>query len=103
MKNAIGNCRQRKAVLFALALPLMFSGSPAQAMHRSEIVREVTQQNLKIVSAKKNQSRQRLKYLFSNNQRMTFDSTGKTSSEYFRTMPEESSVIRKQNLKHKFW
>ena len=35
MKNAIGNCRQRKAVLFALALPLMFSGSPAQAMHRS--------------------------------------------------------------------
>ena len=31
MKNAIGNCRQRKAVLFALALPLMFSGSPAQA------------------------------------------------------------------------
>lgn len=38
MKNAIGNCRQRKAVLFALALPLMFSGSPAQAMHRSEIV-----------------------------------------------------------------
>lgn len=27
MKNAIGNCRQRKAVLFALALPLMFSGS----------------------------------------------------------------------------
>lgn len=102
MKNAIGNCRQRKAVLFALALPLMFSGSPAQAMHRSEIVREVTQQNLKIVSAKKINPTT-IEVLFSNNQRMTFVSTGKTSSEYFRTMPEESSVIRKQNLKHKFW
>ena len=53
MKNAIGNCRKRKEVMLDLALPLMFSGSPAQAMHRSEIVREVTQQNLKIVSAKK--------------------------------------------------
>ena len=93
MKNAIGNCRQRKAVLFALALPLMFSGSPAQAMHRSEIVREVTQQNLKIVSAKKINPTT-IEVLFSNNQRMTL---------YFRTMPEESSVIRKQNLKHKFW
>ena len=99
MKNAIGNCRQRKAVLFALALPLMFSGSPAQAMHRSEIVREVTQQNLKIVSAKKINPTT-IEVLLSNTQRMTFDFYGEN---IFRTMPEESSVIRKQNLKHKFW
>ena len=42
MKTAIGNCKQRKAVLFALALPLMFFCSPMQAMHRSDIVSEVT-------------------------------------------------------------
>ena len=83
MKNAIGNCRQRKAVLFALALPLMFSGSPAQAMHRSEIVREVTQQNLKIVSAKKINPTT-IEVLFSNNQRMTFDFYGENIFRVFQ-------------------
>lgn len=102
MKNAIGNCRQRKAVLFALALPLMFSGSPAQAMHRSEIVREVTQQNLKIVSAKKINPTT-IEVLFSNNQRMTFDFYGENIFRVFQDKAGGSSVTGKQNLKHKFW
>lgn len=96
MKNAIGNCKQRKAVLFALALPLMFSGSPMQAMHRSEIVREVTQQNLKIVSAKKINPTT-IEVLFSNNQRMTFDFYGENIFRVFQD--NDGGIIRDPEAK----
>lgn len=53
MNKVIGNFKQKKAIILAFLVPLMFSGSPAQAVNRPENIGEVTQQHLPIISAKK--------------------------------------------------
>lgn len=83
MKNLIGNCQQRKAVLLGLALPLMFTHLPVQAMHRTESVREVKQQSLKIISAKKINPTT-IEVLLSDNQRMTLDFYGENIFRVFQ-------------------
>jgi alpha-glucosidase (family GH31 glycosyl hydrolase) len=83
MKNLIRNCQQRKAILLALTLPLMFSSSPIQAMQRSESVREATQQSLKIISARKINPTT-IEVLLSDNQRMTFDFYGENIFRVFQ-------------------
>lgn len=83
MKNLIRNCQQKKAILLALTLPLMFSSSPIQARQRAESVREATQQSLKIISARKINPTT-IEVLLSDNQRMTFDFYGENIFRVFQ-------------------
>jgi len=83
MKNLIRNCQQRKAILLALTLPLMFSSAPMQARQRAESVREATQQSLKIISARKINPTT-IEILLSDNQRMTFDFYGENIFRVFQ-------------------
>lgn len=89
MKNLIGKCGQRRAVMLALALPLLFSGSPVQAVQRTHESKEVAQQNLTIISAKKINPTT-VEVLFSDNQRMTFDFYGEN---IFRIFQDKSGGI----------
>lgn len=89
MKNLISNCKQKRVVLLALALPLMFPTVPMQATQRTEFVREVTQQNLKIISARQINPTT-IEVLFSNNQRMAFDFYGEN---IFRVFQDNSGGI----------
>nr|WP_320037688.1 TIM-barrel domain-containing protein [uncultured Bacteroides sp.] len=83
MKNLIRNCQQKKAILLALTLPLMFSSAPMQARQRAESVREATQQSLKIISARKINPTT-IEVLLSDNQRMTFDFYGENIFRVFQ-------------------
>ena len=89
MKNLIRNCQQRKAILLALTLPLMFSSAPMQARQRAESVKEVTQQSLKIINARKINPTT-IEVLLSDNQRMTFDFYGEN---IFRLFQDNSGGI----------
>ncbi len=89
MKNLIRNCQQRRTILLALTLPLMFSSSPMQARLRAESVRETTQESLKIISARKINPTT-IEVLLSDNQRMTFDFYGEN---IFRVFQDNSGGI----------
>ncbi|WP_353329937.1 TIM-barrel domain-containing protein [Bacteroides sedimenti] len=96
MKNLIGNCHRRRAVLLGLALPLIFSSSPILAGQRAESVREITQQSLKIISAKKINPTT-IEVLLSDNQRMTFDFYGENIFRVFQD--NQGGVIRDPEAK----
>jgi len=83
MKNLIRNGQQRKAILLALTLPLMFSSAPMQARQRAESIKEATQQSLKIISARKINPTT-IEVLLSDNQRMTFDFYGENIFRVFQ-------------------
>lgn len=82
MNNFIGNSK-RKAVLLTLALPLMFSSVPTQAIQKTEAATEVTQSTAKIVRAQKINPTT-IEILFSDNQRMTFDFYGENIFRVFQ-------------------
>lgn len=83
MNKVIGNFKQKKAIILAFLVPLMFSGSPAQAMNRPENIGEVTQQHLPIISAKKINPTT-IQVHLSNNQMMTFDFYGENIFRLFQ-------------------
>ena len=83
MKNLIGNCKQRKAVLLALVLPLMVPSAPVQAAPDAAAGNEVVQQNPQILSAKQINPTT-IEVLFSDNQRMTLDFYGENIFRVFQ-------------------
>ena len=83
MNKVIGNFKQKKAIILAFLVPLMFSGSPAQAVNRPENIGEVTQQHLPIISAKKINPTT-IQVHLSNNQMMTFDFYGENIFRLFQ-------------------
>ncbi|MEG1334566.1 MAG: glycoside hydrolase family 31 protein [Bacteroides sp.] len=89
MKNLIGHCRQKKAILLMIALPLMSSFTPVQAMQRQESTTTVAQQRVTIVSAKQINPTT-IEVLFSDNQRMAFDFYGEN---IFRVFQDNSGGI----------
>lgn len=83
MKSLIGNLKQRNAVLFAFALSFMFSYPPAYAAQKTENIKAVTQQNQKIISAKKINPTT-IEVLLSDNRRMAFDFYGENIFRVFQ-------------------
>lgn len=83
MNKVIRNFKQKKASILAFLIPLMFSGSPAQAVNRPENVGEVTQQHLQITGAKKINPTT-IQVHLSNNQMMTFDFYGENIFRLFQ-------------------
>lgn len=76
MKRLIANHKQKKTILIALAMPLMFSPAPLMAtIGSSEPVVAITRQTQTIVSAQRINPTT-VNVVFSNNQRMTFDFYG---------------------------
>ena len=72
-----------------MALPLMFSSLPIQAMPRAENTNTVTQPSAKIIRAKKINPTT-IEVLMSDNQRMTFDFYGEN---IFRVFQDKSGGI----------
>ena len=83
MKNPKAHCKQKKTVLLTFALSLLFPAVPTQAVHRTESVKEITQQNYKVVGVKKINPTT-IEVLFSNQQRMTFDFYGENIFRLFQ-------------------
>lgn len=76
MKRLMANRKQKKAILIALAAPLMFSPAPLMAATgTSEPVVAIAQQAQTIVSVQRINPTT-VDVVFSNNQRMTFDFYG---------------------------
>ena len=76
MKRLMANRKQKKAILIALATPLMFSPAPLMAATgTSEPVVAIAQQAQTIVSVQRINPTT-VDVVFSNNQRMTFDFYG---------------------------
>ena len=77
-------CRQGKAICLMMALPLLFASSPLQAtVHRTENTKVVTQQNYKIIGAKKINPTT-VELLLADNQRMTLDFYGENIFRVFQ-------------------
>ena len=77
MKRLMANHKQKKAILIALAAPLMFSPAPLMAVTgTSEPVVAIARQAQTIVSVQQINPTT-VDVVFSNNQRMTFDFYGK--------------------------
>lgn len=89
MKNLKTNRKQRRAVWLMLALPLMFSSSPAEAVVRTQNTQVVAQQNYKIIGAQKINPTT-VEVLLADNQRMTFDFYG---DNIFRLFQDNSGGI----------
>lgn len=76
MKRLMANRKQKKAILIALAAPLMFSPAPSMAAAEvSEPVAAIARQAQTIVSVQRINPTT-VDVVFSNNQRMTFDFYG---------------------------
>ena len=76
MKRLMANHKQKKAILIALAAPLMFSPAPLMAVTgTSEPVVAIARQAQTIVSVQQINPTT-VDVVFSNNQRMTFDFYG---------------------------
>lgn len=89
MKNQFGNSRQWKAILFALALPMMFLHPPIHAGVSVKNIGKTMQQKSKIISVKKINPTT-VEVLLSDNQRMTFDFYGEN---VFRLFQDNSGGI----------
>ena len=89
MKNQTGNSKSWKAVLLALALPMMFSHSLVYATQGVGNINKTLQQKPKIISARKINPTS-VEVLLSNNQRMTFDFYGEN---VFRLFQDNSGGI----------
>ncbi|MDR1707639.1 MAG: DUF5110 domain-containing protein [Prevotella sp.] len=96
MKNQLGNSKQWKAILFALALPMMFSYSPVHVSAGVKNISGTILQKPKIISVKKINPTA-VEILLSDNQRMTFDFYGEN---VFRVFQDNSGgIIRDSEAK----
>ena len=86
MKRLMANRKQKKAILIALAAPLMFSPAPLMAATgTSEPVVAIARQAQTIVSVQRINPTT-VDVVFSNNQRMTFDFYGDNIFRMFQIM-----------------
>lgn len=83
MKNASNHIQKGKAAALGLALPLLFSYAPAQAVAHTESVCMLMQQDLKIIGVRKINSTT-IEVLFANQQRMVFDFYGENIFRMFQ-------------------
>lgn len=81
-------CRSKlqRSTLLALAFPLLISDAPARAAQKATIVQQLTQQDQKVISAKK-VGPTVIEVLLSNNQRLTLDFY---SDQIFRLFQDNS-------------
>ena len=89
MKNQLGNSKQWKAILFALALPMMFLHPPVHAELSVKNISKSIQQKPRIIGVKKINPTT-VEVLLSDNQRMTFDFYGEN---VFRVFQDNSGGI----------
>ncbi|WEK19422.1 MAG: glycoside hydrolase family 31 protein [Candidatus Pedobacter colombiensis] len=72
MKKIFCRSHLQRSALLALAFPLLISDTPALAVQKTTATQQLTQQNQKVISAKKVGSTV-IELLLSNNQRLTLD------------------------------
>lgn len=85
----MSNCKQRKAILLALVLPLLVPPSPIRADGPAAVTSQAVQQHPQIVSAKQINPTT-VEVLFSDNQRLTLDFYG---DNIFRAFQDNTGGI----------